>query len=280
MQIFALDENNRRISASNALRQKDYFCFECNHIVRARGGERRQFHFYHVRSSNDCRQNGKSLEHLITQTLIQQAIQKKFPLDIVSLEHKFLKIGRIADVAWLNRHLIFEIQCSSTTPEEIERRNNDYARLGFQVIWILHDRLFNRYHVSAVEEFLKYSPHYFTNINAQGKGVIYDQLSLVRKNRRFKRSSLFPVNIYTPQMNPKTEPLTDQSSSRLLSLMLERRLKWPLFFAGDVLDQASSSQLQNFSLLSKQPSFTSFIKNELLSLFRTLFYIFLEKTTK
>ena len=50
---------------------------------------------------------------------------------------------------------MFEIQCSPITAREIEERNSDYQSLGYQVIWILHDSLYNKGRLTAAEYFLQ-----------------------------------------------------------------------------------------------------------------------------
>src|SRR5690349_20431498 len=84
------------ISADQANRQQDYFCPECEGVVRLRAGEQRLKHFYHLAKSAHCRQQKKSLEHIQTQRFIQERIGASR----CQLEVPFPSIARIADAVW------------------------------------------------------------------------------------------------------------------------------------------------------------------------------------
>lgn len=188
MQLYALDEN-RPILAVEAVKQKNYYCPECLNFVRLRGGPHRQFHFYHVRSHPSCRQHQKSLPHLQLQLHLKSLIPNSF------LEKPFPEIRRIADVAWEEKRLIFEIQCSPISQEEAKSRCEDYARLGYTVVWILHDRRFNKKNLSAAEAYLR-------SIRPLGyfaRGIeIYDQYDVIQNARRVFRGLRLPIDLTKP----------------------------------------------------------------------------------
>ncbi|MGZ3632715.1 MAG: competence protein CoiA [Parachlamydiaceae bacterium] len=228
MQHYAFDLLGALVFAKSAEKQKDYLCPECQGIVRLRGGLHRQDHFYHLELSPDCRQNGKSAEHLN----IQLYFLNMLPEGECFLEYRFPTIRRIADVVWLPNNLIFEIQCSPISAEEVLERNRDYLELGFQVIWIFHDQRFNQTRVSGAEAVLYELPHYFTNIDAEGEGMIYDQFALVRKGWRSSRLSELPVDL--SRMNRASEC----SFASCLDIVACRLRKFSFYFSGDLVDLA------------------------------------------
>jgi len=59
MQLFAANEKGLPVFANHAVKQKNYFCFECQSIVRLRAGQHRQKHFYHIQLTSHCHQQGK-----------------------------------------------------------------------------------------------------------------------------------------------------------------------------------------------------------------------------
>lgn len=259
MQIFALDETGMRHFAQNAKRHKSYFCLECNGAVRLRGGRYRQLHFYHLRPSHSCRQSGKSPTHLA----IQKKLSSLLPPSESQLEYPMLSIGRIADIAWPAQKIVFEIQCSPLSVEEAKERMDDYSSEGYQVIWILHERIFNRHRLSSLENFLAPFPHYFTNCDASGNGLLYDQLfSLQGRQKRFL-SPKIPIQPQLP--HALTHPLKDPR--------LERRNKWPLFFQGDWVDRALSHSLPPLS----KPIRTR--HNFIAVFYRALLHSLLDKTS-
>lgn len=229
MQIFAFDNVKRLISAKNAHKKADYFCRECGGAMRLRGGIHRQKHFFHLGLSDSCRQGGKSLTHL----QVQYYLQNLFTLEDSQLERYFPEIDRIADVVWESQKLIFEVQCSPISKEEVENRNTDYRSQGYQVIWILHHNKFNRWRVSAAEIFLRGSPYYFTDINSQGKGTIYDQIDVIHGGVRRIFRKIFDVKLN--QVN-RQQDLNGVQMPQIPNVLHTRLVCWPFHFSGDLID--------------------------------------------
>lgn len=227
MQLYAFDSKKQITNARQAIRQINYYCLECEHIVRLRGGPQRQPHFYHLDPTPFCRQHQKGAIHL----QLQSHFFQQLPLGDCLLEHPFPSIGRIADVAWLSHQLIFEIQCSPISPEEILARNRDYRQVGWQVVWILHDQRYNQMRLSGAETALRASPHYFTNMNHLGVGIIYDQFDICEKGIRLKCLPPLPINI-----QEKKECVFKNAHSLPLNLLQQRMQAWNISFAGDLID--------------------------------------------
>lgn len=226
MQLYAFDINGELIHARQALRKTDYQCIECLQVVRLRGGPHRQSHFFHIEPVLFCRQHQKGPVHLQLQSYFLQQL----PKGDCQLECAFPSIGRIADVVWFSQKVIFEIQCSPISAEEVLARNRDYQQLGWQVVWILHDQRYNQTRLSAAELALRSSPHFFTNINESGVGMIYDQFDIWEKGLRLGRLSPLPIDIREKQ------PLDSmQKQSFPLTLLQQRMSTWPLSFTGDLI---------------------------------------------
>lgn len=211
MQLFALD-NGQPLLASHAEKQKNYLCPECQAPVRLRRGSERQPHFFHLSSHPHCHQHQKSYTHIQIQLKLLSQISE------ARLEVPFKEISRIADVAWEKRKIVFEIQCSPISFEEAEGRTADYARLGYQVVWILHDRRFNHRKVSTAEHFLRDRGAYFTNLSPNGLGHIYDQFDACLQGQRIVRSRSIPVDLAQPLSKndlPRHKEMPDILSKRL-----------------------------------------------------------------
>ena len=115
------------------------------------------------------------------------------------MEAPFPSVRRVADVAWPAMGLVFEIQCSRLSVGEMKRRMRDYKSSGFQVVWILHDKTFNRGRLTPEERFLKGRPHYYANIAPDGMGQIYDQGCVIARGIRLRRFGPFPVDLSRPR---------------------------------------------------------------------------------
>ena len=197
---------------------------ECGGPLRVRGGERRQRHYYHLQSSRPCRQEGKSLEHLQVQYALLDSIGQKNCF----LERRFPEIRRIADVCCEKSKLIIEVQCSPISIEEVKERNRDYESIGYRVLWILHEKSFRKRWISAAENFLLSSPHYFTNINKDGKGKIYDTLDTWNGAKRQYASF-------------RSYPCLGKIKNRKRRLeqnhpLIQKRAFWEFHFQEDILD--------------------------------------------
>lgn len=241
MHLYALDEKENIIPAHQANKKTDYFCRECRNIVRCRGGLVRHIHFYHLEPNRACRQSGKSIIHWQIQYYLEKILQD------CELEKRFHSCNRIADVVYEKEKLIFEIQCSPITAREIEERNRDYQDLGYRVVWILHDGLYNRHRLTAAEYFLQEAPHYFTDINAEGIGQIYDQWDVLVKGKRVKNIGIREVQISSHRIN--NGEFFDKSMYP--KWLLKRIQTWPLYFSGDYIDfLLMQEESQRLSFLS------------------------------
>lgn len=230
MQLYALNQVKQLIFADHAVKQIDYICIECQGVVRARGGMHRQNHYYHLKPNLSCHLSSKSMIHIQTQAYFK----KNLPEHECVLERRFPEINRIADVVWLPQKLIFEIQCSPISAQEVQNRNLDYARLGFQVVWILHDNRFNQSRLSAAESFLRKSPVYFTNIDANGKGMVYDQFDHFEKGHRSHQLPALAIALEAPR---RVVNKVEKSALAALPLVVQQRLDvWPVYFSGDLID--------------------------------------------
>lgn len=249
MQLFAYDAFQKSVLASSAQRQTDYRCIECGGVVRVRGGHHRRQHYYHLYPSHGCRSSGKSMHHL----QVQWWIQSQLPKEECLLEKPFPAINRIADVSWESKKIIFEVQCSGISAEEIANRNQDYGQLGYQVIWILHDKKYNKYRQTQAEAFLRNLPHYFTNIDIDGNGTVYDQLDNVRHAIRFERLGRYPVNISEPRLQ-QAAFLRQEAATAPIPEHLSKKMAHPIYFKGDLIDQLSQGDQHLFKKLSSLPN--------------------------
>lgn len=237
MQLYAFDQKRQVIFARDASRQMDYFCPECSGVLRLRGGVHRQNHFYHLETTRNCRQSGKSIEHLNVQLYFLSAL----PIGECILEMRFPEISRIADIYWADKKIVFEVQCSPISRQEVQERSKDYQSLGFEVIWVLHDKRYNQKRSTSAEDFLHHRPHYFTNIDEGGAGIIYDQFSQLDKGYRINCMPPLAIDVSHPKWIEKGAKF----EGKMLNL-IERRLKASSgYFANDLADHFFNSVIQN-----------------------------------
>lgn len=130
------------------------------------------------------------------------------------LEHPFP--GHFADIAWPKMHIVFEIQCSPISLKEVVRRINDYESFGYQVIWILHQKTFNKRILSRSEIYLRtHKMALFTNITIGEQGQIYNQQETIKGMIRTHRSLPFSVDLRKSIISP---PSSEKKPLNFLSL--------------------------------------------------------------
>src|SRR5581483_7947193 len=91
----------------------------------------------------------KSIAHLKIQHHLKSL------LNTAILEKPFPEIKRIADVVWEEEKIVFEVQVSPISKEEVEERCLDYEKMGYTPIWILYNKNFNQNVLSQAELFLR-----------------------------------------------------------------------------------------------------------------------------
>lgn len=227
MQLYALNQAGQLISAKHAEKQKNYLCMECQARVRVRGGFHRQSHFFHCDHNRHCHLSGKGMIHL----QVQQNIANQLPPGQAQLEYRFPEIKRIADVAWIPQRIVFEVQCAPISAEEIDRRNQDYQQLGWDVVWILHDERYNQRRLTAAEMALQQRTHYYTNINGEGKGIIYDQFSLIHQGIRTHSLARMSISLAAPK-----EIRNHLVRAGFPDVAIHRLSHWTHYFEGDLVD--------------------------------------------
>lgn len=174
MQLLALNREGKLLLAASAESQVDYICPECESTLRLRKGEERLPHFYHPKRPKNCRQEGKSLEHLHTQLFLL----KRYPGG--EIEKRFPEIGRVADVALESEKLIFEIQVSPISLFELKARTRNYTELGYKVIWVFHEKSFDPTYPSSISRYFRL----FSNIDKNGSGTVYEVRPPPQKAKR------------------------------------------------------------------------------------------------
>jgi hypothetical protein len=175
--------------------------------------------------------------------------------------HEFCNcLSRVADACWMEEKIVFEVQCSPITLQEAKTRCEDYLKLGFTPVWILHDRRYNRFRLTPAEEYLRSQT---TTFYTDGRSI-YDQFDVCQNSRRVFCGPKILVNPALPQKKT-LEPLFSRN--------------WPLSFHGDLFHRINPQQLEHFKKIQK-----SYQKQRLWTMwkraYRFLLYRLLEQSTR
>jgi hypothetical protein len=229
--FFAFDEDDL-LHANQAKSDKTYWCLDCYGPVKRRRSKNSFYHFYHLRSAPTCRLYSKTEDHMLAQV----QIEKLFPPGVIELEKSYPQIGRVADAALESAKLVFEVQCSPMTEKEAEMRIRDYRSIGYEVVWLLDDRRYNRRVLRPAEGFLRRYTTFYLSIKQGLQSECYDQFEVfagavrVEKGRRMKVNLL---HFWNPSKKIFDEKLFPQQIVQLDCLKcfagsrLERALKGP-----------------------------------------------------
>jgi competence protein CoiA len=229
MALYAFDEDIL-VHAAEAQERQIYRCSGCRKPVRVRKGPFRVPHFYHLSLAPSCRLYSKSQDHLLAQLAIQQLL----PSGETVLEKPFLDILRVADLVWEPRRLIFEIQCSQLSTKEARQRVDDYKLAGYQVIWILDDRMFNRRALRPAEVELRQMFCYYATLRKQASPIFYDQFELFHRSERLKKGQKLKIHLQSPRSFPNISFDKDFFPQQVLA----KASTGQLYFKGDLLHKA------------------------------------------
>src|SRR3989338_3811318 len=200
MALYAIEEDDL-ISAWDAEKGAVYGCLECFGPVKVRKGGGRAPHFYHLNTSPSCRLYSKGEDHLI----LQLEIQKKFPAGEIEIEKPLIAINRVADLVWERKKIVFEIQCSRLYEAEAEARIKEYKNGGYDIVWILDDRIFNKRTLRPSEKLLRTRPCYFASLKRSSTSYFYDQFEIFHKGKRVKKGKQLLIDFNRIHPLPKTE---------------------------------------------------------------------------
>lgn len=154
--------------------------------------------------------------HLRVQHKILSLINK----EDVYLEYRFP--GHIGDIYWKSKNIVFEIQCSPISLSEALKRTKDFENLGINIVWILHQKNFNKSYMSPSEEYLvKNKTVYYTNISQHGEGIIFDQEQAISFHLRKIKSPPIEIDI-TNIYNKKFQKKIYFSKSIASMLLIQR----------------------------------------------------------
>lgn len=233
MALYAVDDDDL-IYAGQAEPGKIYWCLDCFGPVKRRRGKSWFPHFYHLKSSPKCRLYSKTEDHL----LAQMQLQKLFPEGALQIERPFITINRVADLCWEQEKVVFEIQCSSLTEKEGEMRIRDYKSAGYDVIWLLHDKRYNKQVIRPAEDYLRKQSTYYMTLRRGLNSEYYDQFEVFAEGKRVKKGRQMPIDLRKIRRTPKISFNEELFPKQII------QLNCPRYFIGDRTDRA----LRNYSL--------------------------------
>ena len=114
------------------------------------------------------------------------------------LEHRVKE--HIADIYWQAQNTVFEVQCSPISLKEASRRTKDFEKLKINIIWILHQKTYNKVHMSPAETYLvKNKKVYYCNISQSGDGIVFDQEEAILFHKRLHKTPPQEVLFHLPR---------------------------------------------------------------------------------
>lgn len=155
---------------------------------------------------------------------LQLKIQALFPKGEITLEKPFLEIQRIADLVWEKEKIIFELQLSSISKEEVLERERDYGSLDYEVIWLLGDKTFNQKKGKEAEIYIRKKTSYYISLKT---AKIYDQLDFFHGTTRELLKERRQIFLDRPKRIKETYPLSP--------FLREKAQRSKIYFLNDYL---------------------------------------------
>ncbi len=178
--LVAVHQSGRKVNAiCDEVTRKDgpFFCPACQSLVRLKKGKVNQPHFAHT-SREQCHffTENESGEHLNLKGQLYRWARLS-QVEDVQLEHCLPQLGQIADVM-LGSKIALEVQCSSLPLERLKERTDSYHRGGFEVVWLLGQKLWLRDSLTPLQRHFLYF--------SQNRGFYLWELDEKRQRLRLK----------------------------------------------------------------------------------------------
>lgn len=190
--ITALNENKHNVIAKNSEKGEKYYCSCCDEEVILKKGSIKVHHFSH-KSHSDCLFQGKpeSEEHKRYKTQIYETFKGQ-GLDAVLEDTSYKKHGIIPDIT-VNGYAV-EIQLSSITRDEIQRRSRLMARARLKPLWVFGES--NRDKELAMQKYVldKWKMCLFYNEENNRIVVVEREWCMVRKKFNIVQKKQLDVN--------------------------------------------------------------------------------------
>ena len=141
----------------------------------------------------------------------------------------------------IKEKIVFEVLSSQIPFNEIKKRVKDYSSIGFSVIWVLYDQVYNQIITCQSERYLrKYYSTYFFSLAPNKEGFFYDQFEYFKGMQRLQRGPPLVIKNFFPK--------------RLLQIQKNfpnflKEKKSLIYLSGDIIDQLvktpSSNKIKN-----------------------------------
>jgi competence CoiA-like predicted nuclease len=105
---------------------------------------------------------------------LQIFLKNEFTDTVVELEKPFSSICRIADVVFIKEKVVVEIQTSLLRISEMLERQEDYKKIGFSVIWLLHNEVFLNKNRPLVTRFFYNKVAFGFSLGPKNRFIFYD----------------------------------------------------------------------------------------------------------
>ena len=223
MALYACDEDDL-IIAADAEPGKIYCCLECFGPSK---GEARQKLASPFLPSEDLSRNAAFTAKPKTTCSLKCKSKKSFRLRPFKSSVPSSKSIALPTPAGRSEKIVFEIQCSPMTDKEAEMRIRDYKSIGYDVVWLLDDKRYNKRVVRPAEEFLRRHSTYYMSIKQGWRSEYYDQFEIFQKgsgsNGESGSRSIYRKSRPTPKTTFSEDFFPKQIIHAQLSQILYRR---------------------------------------------------------
>lgn len=197
--IVALTQSGKYLLAtdSQAREHRNLRCPSCKKRVFLKCGKRKISHFsHHAKEACDVFSEGETIEHITGKMHIFYYLKKKGYQ--VELEAYLKELKQRPDLLLMinNRKVAIEFQCSFLSIERMIERTNNYYKHGYEVYWILGEKLNPNTRITVLQKsFIQYHTlfsFYLLNYSVKDKKlqIIYDIQKTVHRKWCFNRVTI------------------------------------------------------------------------------------------
>ncbi|NHM32957.1 competence protein CoiA [Neobacillus terrae] len=146
-----LGNNYKKASLVYFRNKEEFYCPSCGEKVVLKLGEKRIFHFSHLKAHTcEASFENETEYHLLGKKHLYQWLKRQVPT--VEMEYYIKEIRQRPDIMFEfeGKKYALEYQCSVISPEIVLKRTKSYVNQGYIPIWLLGAMHFQRKNASSV----------------------------------------------------------------------------------------------------------------------------------
>ncbi|MGG0719076.1 competence protein CoiA family protein [Robertmurraya massiliosenegalensis] len=212
-EVISLAEKKNKLFLQKLREKEVFYCRTCDEEVILRLGEKRIYHFAHLKDSSCTEEYERESDyHMAGKLKLYEWIMKQGLS--VELERYFPEIKQRADIAfeYEKQQYCIEFQCSTISDEVFRKRTKGYQKIAIEPIWILGGKNIQRKHRDKVS----LTAFHYLFLNENSRKQSYLPAYCPQSNQYIQLDNLYNLSMRKAFCHFSINPLQKMNISDLL----------------------------------------------------------------